>query len=116
MPLLLSRIEPRATATDRLFVGLMVSCSALLWQVALSAMADTLALAAAVWAAICWLEFGRKRQHSLLVCGGLLLGGALWVLLGCLVCQTGLGFGYAFAPIAPAWAAKSMADGFSCTA
>jgi MFS family permease len=28
-------------------------------------------------------------------------GRALWVLLGCLVCQMGLGFGYAFAPIAP---------------
>jgi len=28
-------------------------------------------------------------------------GRALWVLLGCLVCQTGVGFGYAFAPIAP---------------
>jgi nitrate/nitrite transporter NarK len=28
-------------------------------------------------------------------------GRALWVLFGCLVCQTGLGFGYAFAPLAP---------------
>ena len=32
---------------------------------------------------------------------GDLRGRALWVVLGCLICQLGLGFGYAIAPLAP---------------